>query len=90
MSPSLQPLSPADARHWRRSRRLAALLTLIWLAVSFGPLLFARDLGFEFAGAPLVIWLCSQGVPILYVVLVWRYERGMERLDAQHRAGHVD
>ena len=43
MSPSFQPLSPADARHWRRSRRLTAVLTLIWLAVSFGPLLFARE-----------------------------------------------
>jgi putative solute:sodium symporter small subunit len=66
------------------------VLGLVWLLASFGPLLFARELGFEFFGAPFVIWLCSQGAPIIFVLLVWRYERGMSRLDQDLRAGRVD
>jgi putative solute:sodium symporter small subunit len=80
----------ADTRHWRRSRRLAAGFGLVWLLLSFGPLVFARQLSFEIAGAPLVIWICSLGAPLGFVGLVWRYERAMDRLDRERRAGRVD
>lgn len=90
MSPPPPAQTPADARHWRLSRRLAGLLLAVWLLLCFVPLWFARDLGFEFFGAPFVIWLCSQGAPLVFVLLAWRYERGMDRLDREHRAGRAD
>ena len=84
------PSAAADARHWRRSRRVALVLGSLWLAVWLAPLLFARQLDVDLFGAPLVFWICAQLAPVAFVLLVWRYERGMEQLDAQHRAGHVD
>ena len=77
----------ADARHWRHSRRLATWVALAWAAVTFVPLLFARQLGAELFGAPLVMWICSQGAPVVFVLLVWRYERTMARLDDERLQG---
>lgn len=80
----------ADARHWRRSRRAALWLGLAWLVISFGPLLFARELDVTLFGAPLVIWICAQGAPIAFVFLVWRYERILDRLDRERLERRVD
>ncbi len=86
----VQPDPSADARHWRLSRRLAAWVALGWAVVSFVPLLFARQLGGELFGAPLVMWICSQGAPVAFVLLVWRYERTMARLDDERLQGRGD
>jgi putative solute:sodium symporter small subunit len=80
----------ADARHWRRGRHVALLLTAVWVLITFVPPFFARDLAFDVFGAPFAVWVAAQGAPILYVVLVWVYERRMARLDREHRAGRVD
>ncbi len=85
-----EPADAADARHWRRSRRAAALAALAWGALSFLPLVFARELSFEVAGAPLLIWICTLGAPIGFVLIVWRYERALDRCDRERRAGRVD
>lgn len=87
-SPAAPP--PPDARHWRASRRLAVTLTLLWLAVWLLPLLLPGWFEFEFLGAPFLIWLCSTGAPIAFVLLVWRYERAMVRIDREREAGRVD
>lgn len=80
----------AAARHWRASRRLAAGLALVWLAVWLLPLLFPRQLGFGFFGAPFVTWVCSQGAPLVFVLIVWRYQRGLERLERQREDTRAD
>ena len=79
-----------DARHWRRGRRVALLLTSVWMLITFVPPFFARDLAFDAFGVPFAVWVAAQGAPILYVALVWIYERRMDRLDREHRAGRVD
>lgn len=87
---SLHRQTPADARHWRRTRRTTVWLGLAWLVVSFGPLLFARQLDVAVLGAPLVFWICAQGVPVAFVLLVWRYERVLDRLDRERLQGRTD
>lgn len=81
--------SPADARHWRRSRRLAAVLAALWLLAWFVPLLFARQLD-AWLGTPVATVLCAFGIPLVFLLLAWVSQRGMERLDDEHRAGRVD
>lgn len=82
----------ADARHWRGARRIAVGLTALWLLIGFGPAFFARDLQFTLFGVPFGVWMAAQGAPILFVVLVWAYERRLDRLDREHREqrGHGD
>jgi putative solute:sodium symporter small subunit len=84
------PSIPQDDRrhesYWRANTRLIAVLTLLWAIVSFGPALAGIDSLFLF-GAPLSLWMMAQGAPIAYVLLVWFYERRMDRLDRLHQAG---
>lgn len=75
----------ADARYWRGARRIAAGLTVVWVLVAFVPAFLARDLSFTLFGVPFGVWMAAQGAPILFVVLVWAYERRMDRLDREYR-----
>lgn len=79
----------ADVRHWRASRRAALWLGGAWFVIAFGPLLFARQLDWEVLGAPLVFWICAQFAPVLFVLLVWCFERIANRLDGERRAQRV-
>ena len=84
------PERAADERYWRLGRGITLLLTAVWVLITFVPPFFARELQFTVFGAPFPVWAAAQGAPILYVVLAWAYERRMNRLDREHRAGRVD
>ena len=87
MAADEQHEDPIQAAYWRANVRLIAVLTVVWAIVSFVPLLFARDLSLTIFGAPFSLWIAAQGAPIVYVLLVWIYERRMDRLDRRRRAG---
>lgn len=76
-------------RYWRGARRIAFGLTVLWLVVAFVPAFFARDLSFTVFGVPFGVWMAAQGAPILFIVLVWAYERRMDRLDREHGERHA-
>jgi putative solute:sodium symporter small subunit len=80
------PRRAADQRYWRGARRIAFGLTALWLLIAFVPAFFARDLAFTVFGVPFGVWMAAQGGPILFIVLVWAYERRMDRLDREHHA----
>ncbi len=80
----------AKARHWAGNRRWVGLLTAIWLLITFVPPFFARELSFDVFGAPLPVWLSAQFAPIAYVLIVWMYERRMDRLDRDLNKTHGD
>lgn len=80
----------ARARHWAGNRRWVGLLTALWLLITFVPPFFARELSIDVFGAPLPVWLAAQGAPIAYVLIVWIYERHMDRLDRELNNTHVD
>jgi putative solute:sodium symporter small subunit len=74
--------------HWLAMRPLALWLTLVWALVTFVPPFLPREAGFEFAGAGLAVWIAAQVGPLVYVLLVWLFERRADHLDRQrHRAG---
>lgn len=70
------------ARHWRRTRRLTAWLLVLWFAVTFCVIFFARALArvtvFDW---PLSYYLVAQGAPAFYVVVVGVYAWRMRRID---------
>lgn len=75
----------AQDRYWRANTRLIAWLMLLWVAVTFVPPLFARDIPLTVFGAPFSLWVAAQGAPIVYVLIAWYYERRMDRLDRERR-----
>ena len=80
-----QPLDPyplpCRRRYWHANLRLTGALLLLWFALSFLVPFFARELSFDFFGAPFSLWLTAQGIPVLYVLMVCFYAWRMNRLD---------
>lgn len=70
-------------RYWRRNLLLTASLLVAWFLVSYVIAAFARELSFDFFGWPFAFWVGAQGAPIVYVLIIWLYARGMERLDRE-------
>ena len=72
----------ARARHWRRTRKLTALLLLGWFGATFCTVFFARELSaMSLAGWPLSFYLAAQGASLAYLAIIGVYALGMERID---------
>ena len=67
--------------HWRRTRRLTAVLLLAWFGIGYVVTWFARDLDFAFFGWPFSFWVAAQGGAVAFFVLLAVYARGMARID---------
>ena len=69
-------MSP-DARqaYWRQTCRLTAGLLALWFAATFGVAFFARELSLRFLGWPLSFYLASQGVLLIFLLIVHVYAR---------------
>ena len=75
---------------WRRSQRITAWLLCTWFLLTFGAVFFARELSQPMFGGPFSFWVASQGILIVYVVLVWVYARSMHRLDVEFDLAEAD
>lgn len=68
--------------YWRRTRRLTAGLFLIWGLVTFVMNWFARELNeIVIFGFPLGFYMGAQGILIIYLLIIWVYNRRMRALD---------
>ena len=82
-APAADPVRAARARHWRRTRRLTAVLLLAWFVIGFVVTWFARELDFPFFGWPFSFWVAAQGAIVVYLAIIVVYTRRMDRLDAE-------
>ncbi|NTV10912.1 MAG: DUF4212 domain-containing protein [Zoogloea sp.] len=74
--------------YWRKNLRLTAALLVVWAAASFVPGYFADQFNtLSFMGWPLGFYMAAQGAPIVFLLIVWVYDRWMLRLDKQLRTG---
>jgi putative solute:sodium symporter small subunit len=72
----------ARMRHWCRTRRLSALLLLLWLLTTFCAAFFARELaGLSVFGWPLSFYLAAQGASLVYLAILAFYAWRMRKLD---------
>jgi len=77
-----------ERTHWDKTRRLTAVLLLVWLLTGFGAVFFARELaGLTIFGWPLSFYLAAQGASLVYLALIGIYAWRMRRLDRQSREG---
>lgn len=73
-------------RYWRANFRLILFLLAIWATVSYGcGILFVEYLNkVQFFGVPFGFWMAQQGAIYVFVVLVFVYAWGMDRLDHRY------
>lgn len=78
-----KPATPLTReQHWRQTRRLSAILLLVWLATGFGAAYFARELaGLSVFGWPLSFYLAAQGASLVYLAILAVYAWRMRKLD---------
>jgi putative solute:sodium symporter small subunit len=55
-------------------------LLALWAAVSFLPVIFARDLQFQVLGWPFGYWFAAQGALLAFIAIVVVYAWAMKRL----------
>ncbi len=73
-----------DDRYWLRTRRLTFGLILIWSVVTFVLTWFAADLnGFSLFGFPLGFYMAAQGNLVIYLALIWYYNRRMRKVEEE-------
>lgn len=76
-------ISKADL-HWRKTRRLTFTLIVLWMFITFGLTWFARSINeVIILGFPLGFYMAAQGALVLYLMIIWWYNRKMKKLDAE-------
>lgn len=72
--------------YWQANLRFLAVLLAVWFAVSFGAgIIFADALDqYSFLGFPLGFWFAQQGAIYVFVILIFVYVIGMNRIDKAH------
>ncbi|MDM5177196.1 DUF4212 domain-containing protein [Massilia sp. CCM 8695] len=77
--------------HWRRTRRITAILLLLWLASGFCTVFFARELAnWSLFGWPLSFYLAAQGASLVYLAILGIYVLAMRRADRRFVAALKD
>lgn len=85
--PPRERIVAARAVHWRRARRLVALLLGLWLATCFGTVFFARDLAhMSVFGWPLSFYLAAQGASLIFLAILGAYAWRMRVLDREYQS----
>lgn len=73
----------ASTKYWRANLKLLSICLVIWFSVSFGCgiLLFDFLNQWQIGGYKLGFWFAQQGAIYSFVVLIFAYARGMNKLD---------
>ena len=71
--------------YWHKNLVITGILLLIWFIATFVVGWYARELNnFSFFGFPLGFYMAAQGSLIIYVVLIWIYQKYMNGLDREY------
>jgi len=77
--------------YWRTTLLLTAVLLLAWTGVSFLPGWFGDELNtVVFFGWPLGFYMASQGALIVFLLIVWIYDRCMTHLEKRYGLNDED
>lgn len=73
------------ASYWQRTRRLTLALLALWATVTFVLNWFAPELNdYTFFGFPLGFYMAAQGQMLIFLGIIWFYNRRMDRLDEEY------
>lgn len=76
----------SSAGYWRANKRLQVVLLTIWAIFGYVlSILFAEPLNaVEIGGFPLGFWFAQQGAIYVFVILIFFYAFGMDRVDDRY------
>ena len=70
--------------YWRRTRRLTFTLLFCWMLLTFGVTWFSREVSqMTFLGFPLGFYMAAQGSLVIFLLIIWWYNRRMRKIDAE-------
>jgi len=79
------PLTQTHVHYWKKNLRLTLVLLAVWFLVTFAMGFFASELAaINFFGWPFSFYMGAQGSLVIYVVLIWIYQKRMRQLDIEH------
>ena len=77
-------LTEGHRTYWRKNLRITAILLAIWFVATFVMGWYARELNEITIIGPLGFYMSAQGSLIIYVAIIWFYQRYMNNLDKQY------
>jgi putative solute:sodium symporter small subunit len=70
--------------YWRKTRHLTIGLLVIWVFITFVLAWYAQELNaFSLFGFPLGFYMAAQGSLVIYLAIIWYYNRRMRQLEAE-------
>ncbi|MGB0367148.1 MAG: DUF4212 domain-containing protein [Flavobacteriaceae bacterium] len=82
----MQDKSQNAFNYWKENLRFLVFLLSIWFLVSYGAGILFRPVldQIHIAGFPLGFWFAQQGSIYVFVLLIFVYVNGMNRLDKKY------
>lgn len=77
-------LTEKHKEYWQINLRMTGILLAIWFVATFVMGWFARELNEINIIGPLGFYMSAQGSLIIYVAIIWFYQRYMNNLDKQY------
>lgn len=78
-------LTAKHEEYWHKNLVITGILLAIWFVVTFVEGWYARELNaINILGFPLGFYMSAQGSLIVYVVIIWVYQRYMNNLDVEY------
>ena len=77
-------LTEKHKEYWQINLRMTGILLAIWFLATFVMGWFARELNEITIIGPLGFYMSAQGSLIIYVAIIWFYQRYMNNLDKQY------
>lgn len=71
--------------YWQKTRRLTLILLIIWVLITFILSWYSSWLNqWQFLSFPFGFYMAAQGSLLIYLLLIWIYNRRMRQLDAEY------
>ena len=77
-------LTEKHKEYWQINLRMTGILLAIWFVATFVMGWFARELNEITIIGPLGFYMSAQGSLIIYVAIIWFYQRYMNNLDKDY------
>ena len=78
-------LTEKHKAYWNKNLVITGILLVIWFVATFVEGWYARELNsMTILGFPLGFYMSAQGSLIIYVVIIWVYQRYMNNLDIEY------
>jgi putative solute:sodium symporter small subunit len=78
-------LTEKHKQYWHKNLVITGILLAIWFVVTFVEGWYARELNsINILGFPLGFYMSAQGSLIVYVIIIWVYQKYMNNLDREY------